>query len=79
MPIKYDDLGNLVLTIQINHIDLPNTLVDLGATINLMTTRTLSTLGLPNPRPTPIVLELEDRSTVKPLGVLEYIIIVVDS
>ena len=78
-PVKYDDLGNLVLIVQINHAYFPNTLVDLGATINLMTTRTLSTLGLPNPRPTPIVLELEDRSTVKPLGVLEYIIIVVDS
>ena len=78
-PVKYDDPRNLVLTVQINQTDLPNTLVDLGATINVMTTRTLSALGLPNPRPTPIVLELADRSTVKPLGVLEDIIIVVDS
>jgi hypothetical protein len=53
MPVKYDDLGNLVLTVQINQTDLPNTLVDLGAAINMMTTKTLSGLGLPNQRPTP--------------------------
>lgn len=79
MPVKYDNPGNPMLTVQINHTYLPNTLVDLGATTNVMTTRTLYTLGLPNPRPTPTVLELGDRSIVKPLGVLEDIIIVVDS
>ena len=79
MPVKYDDPGNPVLTVQINQTNLPNTLVDLGATINVSTTRTLSALGLPNPRPTPTVLELAYRSTMKPLGVLEDIIIVVDS
>ena len=78
-PVKYDDLGNPVLTIQINHTNLPNTLVDLGATITVMTTGTLSALAVPNPRQTPTVLELENRSTIKPLGVLEDIIIVVDS
>ena len=57
-PVKYDDPGNPVLTIQINHINLPNTLVDLGAAINVMTTGTLSALQLPNPRPTPTILEL---------------------
>jgi hypothetical protein len=77
--VKYDDPGNPMLTIQINHTDLPNTLVDLGATINVMTIGTLSFLGLCNLRPTPIVLELADRSTVNLLGVLEDIIISVDS
>ena len=68
-----------MLTVQINHTDLPNILVDLGAGINVMTTRTLSTLGLPNLRPTPIVLKLEDRSTIKLLGLLEDIVIFVES
>lgn len=77
--VKYDDPDNPMLTVQINHIDLPNSLVDLGETINVMTTGILSSLGLPNLRPTPIVLELADRSTVKPLGVLEDIIIVMES
>ena len=36
--VKYDDLGNTVLTVQTNHTDPPNTLVDIGATINVMTT-----------------------------------------
>ena len=60
MPVKYDDPGNPVLIVQINQADLPNSLVDLGEAINVMTTRTLSSLGLPNPRPTPTVLELAD-------------------
>lgn len=77
--VKYDGLGNPVLTIQINHTDLPNTLVDLGVAINVMTIGTLSALELPNPRPTPTILELEDRSIIKPLGVVEDIIIVLDS
>ena len=68
-----------MLTVQINHTYLPNTLVDLGEAINVMTTITLSSLGLPNPRPTPTILELANRSTVKPLGVLEDMMIVVDS
>ena len=53
--------------------------MDLGETINLMTTRTLFALGLPNPRSTPIGLELVERSTINMLGVLEDIIISVDS
>ena len=36
MPYKYNDLGNPVATVEINGISLPNTLIDLGATINVM-------------------------------------------
>jgi len=54
-------------------------LVDLGATINVITTETMHALGLRNLKHTPIVLELADRSTVKPVGKLEDVIILVDS
>ena len=35
--VKYCDTGNPILTVQINGVDIPNVLVDLGATINVIT------------------------------------------
>ena len=78
-PIKYGDLGNPILTVQINGVEIPNVLVDLGATINVITYETMHALGLINLKPTPTVLELADRSTIKLVGKLEDITISVDS
>ena len=36
MPYKYNDPGNSVVTVEINGISLPNTLIYLGATINII-------------------------------------------
>ena len=79
MPIKYGDPGNPVLIVQINGVEIPNVLVDLGATINVITTKTMHTLGLRNLKHTPTMLELANRSTVKPVGKLEDVTISVDS
>ena len=38
---KYANLGNLIVTITINKVPIGNTLIDLGATINVMTVTTL--------------------------------------
>jgi hypothetical protein len=67
------------LTVQINGVEIPNVLVDLGAAINVITTETMHALGLRNLKHTPTVLELADRSTVKPVGKLEDVTISVDS
>jgi hypothetical protein len=79
IPVKYGDPGNPILTIQINGVNIPNVLVDLGATINFITSATTSILGLHNFKPTPTIPELTDRSIVKPIGKLEGITISVDS
>ena len=63
----------------IGSTQIPNVLVDLGETINVMTIETVRKLGLTNLRPTPTILELEDRSTIKPEGTLDNLIILVDS
>ena len=76
---KYDDPGNPTVTVQIGHTQIPNVLVDLGAAINVMTIETVRKLGLTNLRPTPTVLELADRSTIKPEGILDDLIISVNS
>ena len=64
---------------KINGIEIPNVLVDLGATINMITSEIMHKLGLQNLKQTPTLLELADISTVRPLGKLEYITILVDS
>ena len=46
IPVKYGDPGNPVLTVQINGVEIPNVLVDLGATINVITAETMQTLDL---------------------------------
>ena len=41
---KYGNLGNPVVTITINEVSIGNTLIDLGAAINVMTATTLEQL-----------------------------------
>jgi hypothetical protein len=76
---KYMDPRSLVVKVNINNTSITNTRINLGATINVMTKETMEKLQLPGLRPTPIVLQLADRSTVKPEGMLEDIIVSVDS
>ena len=64
---------------QIGHTQIPNVLVDLGAAINVMTIETVRKIGLTNLRPTPTILDLAYRSTIKPEGILDDLVISVDS
>jgi hypothetical protein len=78
-PIKYADPGNPIVTVQIQGCSFPNTLVDLGAAINILTMETCNTLGFDSFEPTPIMLQLANRSVVQPVGTLHDIAISVDS
>ena len=76
---KYVDPGIPRVTTIINNIHIPNTLIDLGAAINVMTLETMKTLQLTNLQHTTIILELVDRSKLIPEGILEDIIVSLDS
>ena len=76
---KYIDPGVPLVTISINKFSIPNTLIDLGAAINVMTMETLCNLKIYNIWPTPTMLELTDRSKVKPEGVVDDVIVSIDS
>jgi hypothetical protein len=77
---KYLDPGSPLVNVHINNTLVHNTLIDLGVAINVMTKDTMLRLNLQIfLRDTPIVLQLADRSTVKPEGMLEDIIISIDS
>ena len=76
---KYEDPRNLVVSILIRVVLMPNTLIDLGASINIMTLNTMQQLGILDLHPTPVVLELADRSRIKPERVLGSEIISLES
>jgi hypothetical protein len=79
MTSKYSDPGNLVVTIEINGVALPNTLIDLGATINVMSVNTMKTLQLDHLRPTQTLLELADKSVITPTRSLDDITVTLAS
>jgi hypothetical protein len=78
--VKYSNPGNPIVSVTINDVSIGNTLVDLGATINIMTNNTVELLQLDQfLRPTPTVLELADKTTIKPAGVLDDILVTLAS
>jgi hypothetical protein len=78
--VKYANPGNPIVSVTINNVSIGNTLVDLGAAINIMTINTVELLQLSQfLRPTPTVLELVDRTTIKPVGVLDDILVTLSS
>ena len=64
----------------INNTSIENTLIDLGSAINMMTIAVLEVLQLGQfLQPSPSILELVNRTTVKPVGVLDDVIVSVAS
>ena len=56
LAAKYSDPGSLIVKVQINGISLSNTLIDLGAAINVMTKQTMDRLAITNLRQTSTIL-----------------------
>jgi hypothetical protein len=77
---KYLDPGIPLVNVHINKTLIQNTLIDLGAAINVMTKDTMLKLNVQGfLRDTPTILQFADRSTIKPKGMLEDIILSIDS
>eukprot|EP00253_Pinus_taeda_P034880 PITA_34880 len=77
---KYLDPGSPVVDVHINGTMVPHTLIDLGATINVMKKDTMLKLNRQGSlRKTTTVLELADRSTVTPEGIVEDVMVSIDS
>ena len=62
----------------IGSINFDKALCDLGASINLMPLSILQNLGLKEPTPSNVILQLADRSIAYPRGVLEDVLVKVD-
>ena len=78
-PVKYEDLGNPIVTVQINGHSFPNALVDSGVAINILTTETCEVLGITTLEPTTTLLELVDHSIIKLEGTLQVVMVSMES
>ena len=77
---KYAKLGSVVVIVNIKSVFIPNTLIDLWETINVISKDRMLKLNLQaSLRYTTIVLQLVDSSIVCPEGILEDIIVWVES
>jgi len=77
---KYLDPGSPVVDVHINGTIIPHTLIDLGAAINVMTSDTMLKLNLQSSlRKTSTILQLAICSTVTPEGIVEDVLVSVDS
>ncbi|XP_059277521.1 uncharacterized protein LOC132031550 [Lycium ferocissimum] len=74
IPPKLKDPGSFTILI-IGNIEVGLALCDLGASINLMPTSVLRILGLGEPRPTTVTLQLVDRSLAYPDGIIKDVLV----
>ncbi|XP_049381214.1 uncharacterized protein LOC125845717 [Solanum stenotomum] len=75
LPTKLKDPGSFTVQIKIGKCIEARGLCDLGAIINLMPTSMFVKLGLGRPKSTTIILQLADRSVVRPDGVIEDVLV----
>ncbi|GJX62558.1 homeodomain-like protein [Tanacetum coccineum] len=78
LPPKEKDLGSFILPCTIGTTTVSNALADLGASINIMPFFLFKRLGLRNPKPINMVIEMADRSMQSPKGIIENVIDVVE-
>ena len=78
IPKKLDDPGSFYVSCIIGSLCIDKALADLRAGINVMPYSTFMKLGLGEPTPTRMEIQLADRSIRYPRGVVENVLIKVD-
>ncbi|XP_070004649.1 uncharacterized protein [Nicotiana sylvestris] len=78
MAPKLEDQGSFTIPCTIGSADFVKALCDLGASINLMPYSVFKTLGIGQPRPTPMRLQIVDRTLNMPLGIIDDVLVRVD-
>jgi hypothetical protein len=79
MPLKQKDPGAFTIPCGIGNANFKRALCDLGASISVMPKHVYETLSLEPLNKTSIVIQLADRSFVYPLGVIEDVLVKIDS
>ncbi|XP_021719425.1 uncharacterized protein LOC110687113 [Chenopodium quinoa] len=75
LPPKLHDPGSFTIPCTINEKFFDRVLCDLGASVNLMPYSLYESLGLQGLRPSPISLQLADRTSRLPKGVVEDVLV----
>jgi hypothetical protein len=79
MPLKQKDPGAFTISCVIGNTSFKRALCDLGASISVMHKHIYDSLSLEPLNKTSIVIQLADRSFVYPLGVIEDVLVKIDS
>ena len=77
-PIKYKDPGSPTISVNIGGTCIDKSLLDLGASVNLLPYSVYKQLGLGELKPTNITLSLDDRSVKIPKGIVEDVLVKID-
>ncbi|XP_070010597.1 uncharacterized protein [Nicotiana sylvestris] len=75
---KLEDPGAFMIPCTIGSTKFAKALCDLGASINFLPYSVFKTLGIGQPRPTSMRLQMADRTMKRPLGVIEDVLVCVD-
>ena len=77
-PVKYKDPGSPTISVNIGGNCIDKSLLDLGASVNLMPYSVYKQLCLGELKPTNITLSLADRSLKIPKGIVEDVLVKID-
>ena len=77
-PVKYKDPGSPTISVNIGGTCIDKSLLDLGASVNLMPYSVYKQLGLGELKPTNITLSLANRLVKIPKGIVEDVLVKVD-
>ena len=77
-PVKYKDPGSPTIPVNIGGNCIDKSLLDLGASVNIMPYSVYIQLGLGELKPTTITLSLADRSVKIPKGIVEDVLVKID-
>ncbi|KHN40172.1 hypothetical protein glysoja_041835, partial [Glycine soja] len=72
---KFKDLGSVTILCSIGNLSVGKTLIDLGASINLMSLSMCKRIGDLKIDPTRMTLQLADHSITRPFGVVEDVLV----
>ncbi|XP_070027757.1 uncharacterized protein [Nicotiana sylvestris] len=78
MAPKLENPAAFTIPCTIGSVDFAKALCDLGASINLMPYSLFKTLGIGQPRPTSMRLQMANRTMKRPLGIIDDVLVRVD-
>ncbi|XP_070029129.1 uncharacterized protein [Nicotiana sylvestris] len=78
MDHKLEDPDTFTIPSTIGSADFSKALCDLGASINLIPYSVFKTLGIGQPRPTSMRLQMADRTMKRLLGIIDDVLVCVD-
>ncbi|KAK5802669.1 hypothetical protein PVK06_030282 [Gossypium arboreum] len=78
MPTKLKDPGSFTIPYSLGSLNVDKALADLGVSINLMPYKMFKQIGLGEPKPTRISIQLANRFVKYPKGIIENVLVKVD-